>query len=132
MKYDPIIIKCLFKACESIGRATFADEVCVTSRLIGQILDGTQKGCKDDVWARMYPALIRHGELPSLPEYTPCAPRAKAVNARQAPTAPEYLATIELIRADDMPDERQRLILGLFDQLVRRGVSPEKAAYTTA
>lgn len=40
--------------------------------------------------------------------------------------------TIQLIEAADMPHEIQRNALGFFDQLVARGVTPDKAAYTTA
>ena len=40
--------------------------------------------------------------------------------------------TIQLIEAADMPHEIQRVALGFFDQLIARGVNPDKAAYTTA
>lgn len=43
-----------------------------------------------------------------------------------------YVAAIKLLEAQEMPDEVSRTVLTMFDQLVVRGVSPEKAAYTCA
>jgi len=39
---------------------------------------------------------------------------------------------IKILQPEEMPLECQRAVLQLFDQLVARGVSPEKAAYTTS
>jgi hypothetical protein len=53
-------------------------------------------------------------------------------NGEGAPAVELSTYRAEIIKAEDMPYEAQRNALGLFDQLVARGVTPDKAAYTTA
>ncbi len=48
------------------------------------------------------------------------------------PKQVEYASRIALLTPERMPDEIGRTVLMLFDQLVARGVGPEKAAYTVA